>query len=307
MRIAITKPLFAWDCLDDSPNLKTIRQFLRSVPDAKLLKSLRQWRRRGRDDYGVHVLWGVCLLTPLLRHPSTEATLAELRRNPALRRLIGIESEYQVPKKWNMSRFQEVLGRRPHLSLLHEIFDCMVKQLGEEVGDLGEHTAGDATGLRARRPRSKTRNVNSELAQPTGGRKEYTDESGEVVKIVEWFGYKLHLLVDTRHEVSLAYETSSANVGDNEILEGLVRDAQKNLPPAEVGKDKDKPRGRIRTLAYDMAADTVGVHRLLREEKILPVVQNRALWKENFERMLPGHDGNSNVVYDEAGRSVLLR
>jgi Transposase domain (DUF772) len=42
-------------------------------------------------------LWGVAVLTPLLRHPSHEACLAELRRNPVLRRLVGIEAEEQVP------------------------------------------------------------------------------------------------------------------------------------------------------------------------------------------------------------------
>jgi hypothetical protein len=31
------------------------------------------------------------------------------------------------------------------------------------------------------------------------------------------------------------------------------------------------------------------------------VIQNRSLWKDEHERMLPGHDGNSNIVYDEAG------
>ena len=38
MRIAITKPLFAWDSLQDSPSLKTIREFLEVVPDGKLLQ-----------------------------------------------------------------------------------------------------------------------------------------------------------------------------------------------------------------------------------------------------------------------------
>ena len=28
MHIAITKPLFAWDCLEDSPSLSTIKRFL---------------------------------------------------------------------------------------------------------------------------------------------------------------------------------------------------------------------------------------------------------------------------------------
>jgi hypothetical protein len=31
------------------------------------------------------------------------------------------------------------------------------------------------------------------------------------------------------------------------------------------------------------------------------VIQNRSLWKEKSELMLPGHDGRSNIVYDEAG------
>jgi hypothetical protein len=45
---------------------------------------------------------------------STEACLAELRRNEPLRRLIGIESEGGVPSKWNVSRFKETLGEQPH-------------------------------------------------------------------------------------------------------------------------------------------------------------------------------------------------
>ncbi len=49
MRITTTQPLFAWECLDDSPSLRTIREFLRTVPDAKLLNALHRWRGRGRD------------------------------------------------------------------------------------------------------------------------------------------------------------------------------------------------------------------------------------------------------------------
>ncbi len=53
MRITITKPLFAWEALDDSPSLRTIREFLDAVPDAKLLNALHRWRGRERDDYPV--------------------------------------------------------------------------------------------------------------------------------------------------------------------------------------------------------------------------------------------------------------
>src|SRR5277367_7145959 len=93
-----TKPLFAWDSLEDSPSLQTIKDLLAALPDGKLLDSLRRARGKGRNDYPVHVLWGVVVLRVALRHVTTEAVLAELRRNEALRRLIGIPSEERVPK-----------------------------------------------------------------------------------------------------------------------------------------------------------------------------------------------------------------
>ena len=77
MRIAITKPLFAWDCLQDSPRLATVKEFLASVPDARLLEMLRQYRGRGRDDYPVHVLWGVLLLRIALRHVSVDRAASD--------------------------------------------------------------------------------------------------------------------------------------------------------------------------------------------------------------------------------------
>ena len=114
MMIHFAKPLFAWDCLEDSPSLQTIKNLLAALPDGKLLNSLRTARGKGRDDYPVSVLWGVVVLRVALRHITTEAVLAELRRNEGLRRIIGIESESGVPPTWYMSRFADVLGQAPH-------------------------------------------------------------------------------------------------------------------------------------------------------------------------------------------------
>jgi hypothetical protein len=105
MRIAIPNPLFAWESLEDRPSLSTIRQRLASLPDAKLLEGLRQYRGRGRDDYPGHALWGVVLLRILLRHVSFEAMLGELPRNTGLR----------------------------------ELFEEMVRRLGRGVPDLGRN------------------------------------------------------------------------------------------------------------------------------------------------------------------------
>ena len=108
MIIHATKPLFAWDCLEDSPSLRTIKDLLASLPDGRLLNSLRNARGKGRNDYPVSVLWGVVVLRIAVRHITTEAVLAELRRNDGLRRIIGIDSEAGVPKPWNISRVVSV-------------------------------------------------------------------------------------------------------------------------------------------------------------------------------------------------------
>lgn len=292
MRLYTSQPLFAWDALEDSPSLKTIRLLLEAIPDGKLLDSLRQARGKGRDDHPVGVVWRVVLLTIVLRHVGFEACLDELRRNEGLRRLIGIEQESEVPDKWNVSRFLDVLGQEPHLTHLREVFDHLVQRLGLAVPGLGEQSAGDATCLNGRaKKNAKLREAEMEqgLPQPSGGRKEYKDDDGNVTKVVEWFGYKLHLVVDVKHEVSLGYRITDTKAGDNEVLPEVLTQARANLPP-----------GRIKTLAFDKAADDGEVHEMLHELGIKPVIQNRAMWKEESERVLGGRIP-LHIVHDEAG------
>jgi Transposase DDE domain/Transposase domain (DUF772) len=292
MRIAITKPLFAWDALEDSPSLRSLRALLEAIPDHQLLESLRAARGKGRDDYPVEVLWGALLLAIALRHVSIEACLEELRRNPALRLLIGIDREGAVPGPDNMSRFLATLGEEPHLGHLRRIFDTQVGRLGAVIADFGADTAGDSTGLSGRAAASerlRAAEVEQGLPQPTGGRKEYKDDDGHVTKVVEWFGYKLQLLVDVRHEVALAYHITDTKAGDNERIEALVDQARANLPP-----------DRIMTLAYDKAADDGAVHQFLHREGIKPLIQNRNFQLEEPEKVLGGSTP-LNIVYDQAG------
>ena len=287
MQVYTYHPLFPWQCLDDSPEIEFLRQALDVIPDAHMLVLLRTARANGRNEYLVSVMWGVVLLTAMLRHISTEACLAELRRNAALRRLIGIESVEGVPKKHNMSRFIKVLGREPFLSEMRHIFDGMIRKLGQAIPDLGRTTAGDATALRARTGQAGDAQG---LPQPSGGKKEYKDDQGQVTKVVEWFGYKLHLLVDVKHEAALAWQVTDTKAGDGQTLPALLKMGQANLP-----------KDRIATLAYDKAADDIEVHSLLASAHIRPLIQNRNLWKLETEQMFPGATGCSNVVYDEAG------
>lgn len=288
MHIPATAPLFAWSYLEDSASMQTIDRLLRAVPDAELLAALKAHRGHGRNDYPVEVCWGEVLLTVVLRHPSTEACLAELSRNPGLRSRIGIVGEDQVPGAHNMSRFLKTLGEPRFLALMHEAFAGMVGALAGQVPTLGMHTAGDSTALKARRDRGK---AHPELPQPSGGRKEYRDDDGTVSKVVEWFGYKLHLVVDVTHEVALDYQVTGANADDGKTLPGLLDRTLEALPP-----------GRLQTLAYDKAADGTPFHDSLVARQVKPVVQMRRQWRGEPYRDLPGSAGRPVPIrYDQDG------
>ena len=169
------------------------------------------------------------------------------------------------------------------------MFHQMIRRLGAVVPDLGQAMAGDSTSRKTRRlwrdrPREaegdqpataavacaaedtgKPEKIDDDehgLPQPSGGRKEYKDEKGNLTKVLAWFGYKLHLLVDAKHEVSLVYRISSTKAGDNEVLPALVNQARANLP-----------QGRLQTLAYDKAADDLEVHKKLHACDIKPMIR----------------------------------
>jgi Transposase DDE domain/Transposase domain (DUF772) len=295
VQLYATDPLFAWAKLEDHPQLVTVRLLFEALPDQELLDGLRRARGKGRDDYPVERLWAVVVLTVALRHVSFTACVDELRRNPVLYRLLGMTDVSDVPNDWNVSRFLEVLGQEPHLAEVRKIFDTLARALGRAVPDLGAHLAGDSTGLSGRAKKGKeavAEEVEQGLPQPSGGKKEYTDDEGKVVKVVEWFGYKQHMLVDVKHEVPVAYRITDTKAGDNDLIGPLLDQAEANLP-----------EGRIQTLAYDKAGDDIDVHKRLHQSKVKPLIKNRAMWQGEPERPLPGPAGRYplNVVHDESG------
>ncbi|NOX56021.1 MAG: hypothetical protein GXP27_16580 [Planctomycetes bacterium] len=155
MKISRTKPLFAWDGLEDQPTLRTIRGFSESIPDARLLAGLRARRGQGRNDDPLPV-----------PHPVGDAAIDDgaavaddrvvpggTETEPVASAFDRSGEESDVPKACNMSRFLAALGQEPHRTHLRECFDRMIRRLAELLPDLGEQTVGGASGLSARRPR----------------------------------------------------------------------------------------------------------------------------------------------------------
>src|SRR5205085_6200394 len=72
-------------------------------------------------------------------------------------------------------------------------------------------------------------------------------------------------------------------------IAALVEHAKRNLP-----------EDRIKTLAYDKAADDSAVHEFLHDEKIKAIIHNRTFQLEEPEKVLGGRTP-LHIVYDQAG------
>ncbi|MBM4059901.1 MAG: sulfatase [Planctomycetes bacterium] len=143
-----------------------------------------------------------------------------------------------------MSWFRANLGQPEFLVLIRQIFDKQVAEPGATVPDLGAHAAADANRLGTRTECATPSECSAEatLPAPVGGKKEHRDDDGAITHVASWLGYELHLLVDTRHEVPLAFEVTSADAPDHQHVATLVDQAQAALPA-----------GRMKTMAYDKA------------------------------------------------------
>ncbi len=114
--------------------------------------------------------------------------------------------------------------------------------------------------------------------------------SWETVK--SWFGYKLHLLVDARYELPLAFKLTKASPGEAPIAHHLVDHLESQHPDLlEACEYLDADRG------YD---DGKLISRLWDRHEIKPVIDIRNAWKDGEDTKLV--NGCENIVYDYKGR-----
>jgi hypothetical protein len=110
-------------------------------------------------------------------------------------------------------------------------------------------------------------------------------------KIVKWFGYKLHLVVDLTYELPVAFKVTKAS--DADISEGhaLLKQIEQKQP--EIVKAAE-------TLAADKAYDdTKLIIKLGDSHGIKPVIDIRNCWKDGEETLV--FEGKENVAYNYQG------
>lgn len=290
----IQQKVFSWKDVERSGELERLRMVMEVIPDEELMRGLEAERKGRRDDYPVRAVWNSILAGIVYQHPSIESLRRELMRNGELREACGFDplhGDGAVPSKDAYSSILQKLMRRQQE--IEGMFDRLIEELRRYLPDLGCHLAIDSKKIESY---AKGKGDGSESSDPDAdwGYKKYTGKRNDGSiweKISLWFGYKLHLLVDTTHELPVGYRVTKASSADiNEMLP-MIKDTRCKHP--DMG---------IKTLAADRAYDS-GPHNedLYDGYGIKPVIDTRNHWRDGEETKPLYPDMAENIVYDYRG------
>ena len=302
--------LFSWSDVEKLPELRRLELVLDALPDEELVAALESVRGRGRDDYPVRAMWRALVAGVVFGHRSVASLVRELGRNPALLAVCGFDPlprqgrprraverveggsrvvwlsaprRDSVPSHWNFSRF---VRRLVELERREGVFEAMMRRMGEELREalpgFGEHLGYDGKAVRSHstgRVSGRTGSVSDRDAD--WGRHETRGVDGRTgrawTKVKSWFGYRVHLMADTRYEVPVSYRVEKASRSEVKVLHQMVDEGLGEWA------------GRCRDFSADRGLDCGALKaKLWQSHGVRPLIEPRELWRE--EKAMPGHD-----------------
>ena len=243
--------LLNWQDIDAASDLDRLRLVLEAIPDEPLMQTLEKERGNGRNEYPIRATWNSLLAGVVYQHTSVASLRRELRRNAELRQVCGFDpllGEAAVPTDSGYSNFLESVLR--HEDMIRAMFHALVDQLGTHLDDLGQFLAIDGKALasfgkphkdndaekgaegtkragQSKLPEVGESSASADVAEnqenPVDHRGEHDADWGVKTyrgkredgtaweKVVRWFGFELHLLVDATHELPVNYQLTKAS------------------------------------------------------------------------------------------------
>lgn len=284
--------LFGWEEIEELGDLERLHLVLEHMPDEDLMQKLEVKRGLGRNDYPVRGMWNAILAGVVYQHISIESLRRELLRNGQLRNMCGLS---KVPTSWAYSRF---LGKL--LSMEEEIntlFDKLVTELSVLLPGFGINLAVDGKAIDTHaRPKEKEKESTDRRRDTDAdfGKKIYRGQREDGTpweKIISWFGYKLHLLIDADYELPVAFTVTKASSPEAPEAHRLLEKVEKTHP--DILNQSEHFMG---DRGYD---DGKLIKNLWDEYTIKPIIDIRNMWKDGEETHLV--TGMENVVYNYRG------
>ena len=187
---------------------------------ASLTEQLEATRWTGRPGYPIRAMIGMALTKSLYAIPTWTRTVALVREHPGLLTALGSE----CPSVYACYRFTAKL--REHGQLLDACIAAVLARLRETNPGLGENVAIDASDMPAY--------ANGQRFVSKGGRERSDDEFSDpdaswghrsavsTRKGGGFYGYRLHMAVDTATDLPLAWSVETAKANESTMVAPLL-------------------------------------------------------------------------------------
>ena len=250
MSIIPQQTLFVWDEIENLGDLERLRLVIEYMPDEELMQKLEKQRGKGRDDYPVRAMWNSILAGVVYQHPSIESLRRELSRNGATKANVWILRKtcstclgiYKILKK--LFENEEIIEK---------MFNQLVREISKNTTGLWKRLSHRQQSNRESLAKHENKNKKPDGRRDTEadwGRKQYRGQRQDGTmweKIMKWFGYKLHLIVDSNYELPVAYSVTTASQSDVKQAHKLIK---------KLNKDHREIIQRCETLQADKGYDT---------------------------------------------------
>ena len=308
--------IFDYSEIEILGDLERLKLGIENMPDEEIIRKLRQIRKNGRNDWPVEAMWNTFIASYVFNHRSVNDLLRELSRNSQLRQICGLKPKfskqkdgtykmYIVPSEAAYSRFlANLLECKKEMN---KAFEGLVDYMYENLEGFGEELAGDGKAIQSyARTNGKGKDRRSDK-EANWGVKRYTESKngkGEnVIKKTSWFGYRLHLIVDVRYELPVAYKVTQASNSEKIEMLKIWKDLNSERP--EVVK-------RAKEFLADKGYDYTDLIKWLEKYEISPIIDIQNHW-EKGEKTKQYRDTDLTYSYDgkvywtdEKGKEIRL-
>lgn len=297
--------------------MERLERVLANIPDGKLIYRLNEIRGKGRNDWPVISMWNAMIAGIVFQHPKDSELLRELNRNSQLRDICGFTPKrirlknglYKIQVAPSPSAYSNFINnlKKYCMKELKEVFENLVKYMYESLDDFGEYLALDGKAVQsyATNYSKETKEDGRRDTDANWGTKKYTtsvNARGEIVtNKVTWFGYRVHLVVDAKYELPVAFKVTPASNSENKEAKKIL----KSMYEEQLKKCK--------YFMADKGYDDTKIIEYLEEKSIAAIIDICNMWK-NGEKTKQYKDTDIVYTYDgkvyyinDKGKEIKLR
>lgn len=267
----IQSPLFDFEAFIAKECNNRLAMVLEALPAEGLIFAIEQEHWTGRKGYAVRGMWSALVAGLLHQCNSIAEVVRLLERDKDIRLVCGFNKD-NLPSEDALGRFLKKLLR--HEDLIEGCFTDLVAELRRLLPGFGENLAVDSTDIKAYANGHRKSPCDPDArwgvkgaghhAGPSQGNAGKDEKRAKQRDLYYWFGYKLHLVVDTIYELPVSFLLTTANESDTKQMPALLKRA---------GADqKDtKPRAVIADKGYDSQANYQFIYSQCKSAPIIPI------------------------------------